>query len=707
MKKHSLALSILLTGTFLVTTISSAGYTQVVVPQNLINQTQQQSGAGKQYDSTDLTLPEDQQKEKQKLDAEGDDTEKVEIDAPEPPQAQKLQSAKFLVNDVSVTGVSVFEDEEIEAIVSEFEGQNLTLEDLGGLVDQINQLYRSQGYLTTQAYIPPQDIEGGNVQIEVLEGHIGTIAVTGNKFYKTWMLERNIPQEPGDVLNIRDLEDALNRINQQENFRLKAVLSPGSQTGDTDIRLELAERQPWQIAGTFDNQGRPFIGFYRYGAEVTSQNMTGIGDKFYARWIGAHGKRTNVALAGYTLPLNRHGTELSYNFAYSRVNPHLGLRRGNPDIRGTAVTHQALITQPLDKNRTFVADAGFNWKYINSYSNIGSKSSVMTRTGRVQIASMQAGVNFDKVDRFGRTFARTQVTVAPDWGSKRYDQFMKLESFFQRLVRLPKNNLLILRGNWHYSPHELTPAEQMQIGGAFSVRGYTEGLLSGDRGWSFGVEDRFPIPGLRKLSPYLADRVQGAVFFDYGQTWLDRKNALFIQGVSNTLNRQLLMSVGGGFRARLNRYAQGFVDLSWGLVNRTSVEPTRSGHNMRVHFGIRSELLPDKLKEHDTGEAEIIKEAFGSKAEKKLAKKEAKARRKAAKKQAKEVATENIEAPVADAEMDASLNEVFGANAVDEELFSSEEESEINENESINFDVINLDVDDSDEAEGIPTSSAF
>ncbi len=696
MKKYSLALSIVLTGSFLATSLLSTGYTQVVVPQNLINQTQQQSGAGKQYDSGDLTLPEEQRKEKQKFDAEGEEKEKVEIDVPEPPETQKLQSAKFLVNEIQVAGVTVFENEEVEAIVSEFKGKSLTLEELGGLVDQLNQLYRSQGYLTTQAFIPPQDIQGGVVQIEVLEGRIGTLAVTGNKFYKTWMLERNIPQEPGDVLNIRDLEDALNRINQQENFRLKAVLSPGTQTGETDIRLELAERQPWQVAGTFDNQGRPFIGFYRYGAEVTSQNVTGIGDKFYARWIGAHGKRTNVALAGYTLPINRHGTELAYNFAYSRVNPHLGLRRGNPDIRGTAVTHQALVTQPLDKNRTFVADAGFNWKYINSYSNIGSKSSVMTRTGRVQIASMQAGLNFDKVDRFGRTFARSQVTVAPDWGSQRYDQFVKLESFFTRLVRLPKNNLLILRGNWHYSPHELTPAEQMQIGGAFSVRGYTEGLLSGDRGWNFGVEDRFPIPGLRKVSPYLADRIQGAVFFDYGQVWLDKKSPLFIQGVSNTLSRQLLLSVGGGFRARLNRYAQGFVDLAWGLSNRSSVEPTRSNHTMRVHFGIRSELLPDTLKKHDTGEPELIKEAYSSKEEKKLAKKEAKRLRKLAKDEAK---TEESE-------------EVFGANAVDEsevmtpeeQLFSPEEAFE--ENGAINLDVINLDASDA-EMDTVPTSSAF
>ncbi len=543
--------------------------------------------------------PKDLDREQRRLEQK-EDVPEVKIDVPEPGPSVQLQSPRFQVNDITVNGVTVYRPEKIEEMVSQYEGQSLTLDELGKLVDEINKLYRGDGYLTTQAYIPPQDIQEGRVAIQVLEGRIGTISVSGNKFYRTFVLERNIPQQPGEVLNIRDLEDALNRINQRENFRLKAVLSPGDETGETDIRLEIAERQPWQIAGTFDNQGRPFIGMYRYGVELTNQNLTGMGDRLYARWIGARGDGTNVALAGYALPLNRFGTEAAYNFGYSRVNVDLDIRN-QPKIEGSAANHQVLLSQPLDKNRTWVVDAGFNARNISSYID-------NVRTNRDSIYSLQFGLNFDQVDRWGRTFARGQFTVAPDWGGSHNEQFSKYEVFFTRLIRLPWRNMLILRANTQLTPDALPPAEQFQIGGAFSVRGFTEGVIVGDRGWNFGVEHRWPIPFLRSTSPYLADRVQGAFFFDFGQAWLDKSNPAYIGGLSHQPSRTMLISAGTGVRARLTRYAQGFVDFGWGLVDRSVVEPTAQP-TFRVHFGIRSELLPDKIVSRDTGEAEVIKES--------------------------------------------------------------------------------------------------
>ena len=215
---HSLAFSICLTGAvvaapFVTSLLSLEAEAQVQT------QIQPQQDPVQQYRPSELSLPEEERSEKQKIAPESD-AEKVKIDAPEPGPSQKLQSPQFMVEEIEVTGVTIFEPDVIEQMIAEYEGQNLTLEELGTLVDDLNKLYRDQGYLTTQAYIPPQDIEGGKVKIEVLEGKIGTISVSGNKFYRTWALERNIPQEPGEVLNIKDLETSLNRMNQQENFMI-------------------------------------------------------------------------------------------------------------------------------------------------------------------------------------------------------------------------------------------------------------------------------------------------------------------------------------------------------------------------------------------------------------------------------------------------------------------------------------------------------
>ncbi|MBK8190117.1 MAG: ShlB/FhaC/HecB family hemolysin secretion/activation protein [Vampirovibrionales bacterium] len=551
---------------------------------------------GLQSDPDDLTLPEAQRKDRKNSLDQKTDVEQVKLDVPEPASAKVGKSPVFHVNEITVEGVSIFKAAEIDAMTAEYKGKDLTLEDLNKLVEDLNQLYRSKGYLTSQAYIPPQDIVGGKVLIQVQEGKIGAIKIAGNRFYRTWAIERNLPQEPGDVLNIRDLEKSLNRINQQENFRLKAVLSPGEQAGQTDLRLDVAERQPWQIALTTDNQGRPYIGFYRYGVELTNQNLLGIGDKLFAKWIGARGDGTNVVMAGYTLPLSRFGTEVSYNFAYSKVNVLLPIG-DPPEIEGTSQSHSVIFSQPLNANRNVVVDAGFNFKNIYSFFN-------NDRTNHDGIYSAQFGMNVDKVDRLGRTFMRGQFTFAPDWGGKYNRKFSKYEVMFTRLTRLPLNNLLIMRANAQFSPDALPSAEQFQIGGNASVRGYTEGLITGDRGWSFTLEDRFPIPLLRRVSPFLADRIQGALFFDLGQAWLDESNLAYVPALSHQPGRTLLVGGGVGLRARISRYAQGFVDLGFGMVDRQHLSALETADpTLRVHFGIRSELLPDVVRFDDNSAA--------------------------------------------------------------------------------------------------------
>jgi len=118
-----------------------------------------------------------------------------------------------------------------------------------------------------------------------------------------------------DPLNISQLEKNLRRINRAGDFQVKATLSPNPIPGKTDIRLDVQERQPLQVSLLYDDQGRQTIGTQRWGTEFTNRNVSGIGDRFTARWIGAAG--TQAALASYFVPLNRFGTELGSTFSFS------------------------------------------------------------------------------------------------------------------------------------------------------------------------------------------------------------------------------------------------------------------------------------------------------------------------------------------------------------------------------------------------------
>ncbi len=505
----------------------------------------------------------------------------VKLDVPEPPTIVEVEGNQFHVIKIEVQGNTLIDAKVLNPVVAPFEGKDLTLNDLGQAVEKINELYRKRGFLTSIAYIPPQDISQGNVVIRVLEGQVGNISVAGNKFYRTGILARYLDQGTGDPLNIPQLEKNLRRINRQGDFRVRATLSPNDTPGKTNIKLDVEERQPWQIGLIADNQGRPTIGTQRWGTELINRNVSGIGDRFTARWIGAAG--TQAALASYFVPLNRYGTELGTTFGFSHVNVDLkGGNHGNL-IAGEAINYGLILSQPLNREHTFVADTGLNFRRVSSWLN-GNRDSVQD-----DIRSLQFGLNFDKFDRYGRTFARAQTSMGTTWfGGNR--QFWKAQTTVNRIVRLPKNNFLLLRSYAQFTPDALPPAEQFQLGGAYSVRGYTEGVLIGDRGYQFSIEHRWPVPGLRLASPWLADRVQGATFFDYGRTWMDASNSRTPQR-----SEKSLASAGLGVRFRLTQYMQGFVDFGFGLLSRSDIEPNAQP-TARIHFGVRSDLLSDTYK---------------------------------------------------------------------------------------------------------------
>ena len=210
-----------------------------------------------------------------------------------------------------------------------------------------------------------------------------------------------------------------------------------------------------------------------------------------------------------------------------------------------------------------------------------------------------------------RTFLQTDQdgTLVPVTAGSR--QFWKASGFFTRVHRMPwQGHLLVLRAAAQFTPDDLPPAEEFQIGGAFSVRGFTEGLLIGDQGYNASAEYRMPIPGLHYVSDWLSNRVQVAGFFDMGQAFTDRSNPAFNRGGHSTSRqRTLLMGTGVGLRARVTRFAIGFVDFGFPLSKQASIEPL-SFPDMRVHFGLRSDLLDNSFKERGTEPTPVKQKAF-------------------------------------------------------------------------------------------------
>lgn len=505
--------------------------------------------------------------------------EQIKLDAPQ--QKAETENSQLMIptRQVRIEGVTILKPEELRPIVEPYIGKEQTLNQLNALAQAIADLYHKRGYLTADAYLPPQDIVDGVLTIRVQEGRVGKISIEGSKYYRAKLVKNMLSQKPGGMLNFRVLERELNRSNRlSDGYQVKAFLAAGDKPGQTDLHIRMAERQPLQITGVADNQGRPLIGLYRGGIDVRSDSLTGNADRFNASWRA--NPNMQVAYGSYSLPLNRFGTRLNTNGGF--VQSHVLLPVKNPpDIMGKSISAGVSLSQPLDRDRHFTLDTGVLWNRVNSYFD-----GDLTRTNEVR--AWQTGLNFNRYDRWGRTFSRVESTVAFG-GAPNTKPFWKFENYAYRVFVLPRNHLLILHSNAQLTPDALPSSQQFQIGGVNSVRGYTEGLLFGDRGINLGAEYRFPFPVIKKLQ----SRVQLSLFYDYGRVWMDHSNPLFVKGISTLPQRTTLQSVGFGVNARLTRFLDGFINVGFGLSARSQVEPLGTQPTARIHFGIRSNLLSE------------------------------------------------------------------------------------------------------------------
>lgn len=117
---------------------------------------------------------------------------------------------------------------------------------------------------------------------------------------------------------------------------------------------------------------------------------------------------------------------------------------------------------------------------------------------------IHAGINADQVDPFGRTFLVNDFIFGVPWlgASDKHDArlsransgagFFIYDVSLNRIHPVYNQTYLMLKGAAQLSPDRLVSAEQFDIGGVYSVRGYPQSDYLGDYGMSGSAELRVP-----------------------------------------------------------------------------------------------------------------------------------------------------------------------------------------------------------------------
>lgn len=505
-----------------------------------------------------------------------------------------LMSKKFKLNSIKYTGNTVFKTDDLNKISQELIGKDVTLNDINNVANAVTNIYRKQGYLTTRAYVPAQVLKDGVVEIRVVEGTIGNIKVEGAKWVKATYIKNNILKnndiDKNKIFNVNDLSKSMAEVNSPSYIKGKVTLEKGAEQGQTDIVLDVQDRFPFKFAVGWNNQGQDVVGVQRAGLYTSLDNVTGIGDKLWANNSFASG--TYGLDTGYSVPLGYKGDRLT--FGYSLSNTNLGKEYKSYDINGKSHNFSTSIIHPIKKGDNYSVDSRIAFDMMHSDTTIFGGSNL----NKYEVRALRTGVSANKTDSHGRWFGDFTVSTGiPLLGATENNnhgmpdsKFVKFNTLLTRLQKLPHNCLGIMRLNTQFATSTLLPAEQMQLGGAYTVRGFDQSALLGDNGYVLSFEGRTPIPFLPKTVnvPYwkdktvavpLKDSLRLAAFYDQGWTKV-------IQQDITESHRNFFQSVGVGLRVYVGKYMTANFDLGVPLGRKRY-----DGQNaVGFHFGLSSDL---------------------------------------------------------------------------------------------------------------------
>jgi hemolysin activation/secretion protein len=158
------------------------------------------------------------------------------------------------------------------------------------------------GYVNSGAVLPDQEVSGGVVRLEIVEGQLETVEITGTRSLDARFLERRVRLGAGRPLDIVALQERLQLLLLDPSIeRLDARLLPGSAPGQA--RLEVAvEERPASSRSTSapPTTSRPASAAPAASWPVTWRNLLGRGDPLRLTLRGSEGLR-EVGF-GYAFP---------------------------------------------------------------------------------------------------------------------------------------------------------------------------------------------------------------------------------------------------------------------------------------------------------------------------------------------------------------------------------------------------------------------
>lgn len=355
----------------------------------------------------------------------------------------------------------------------------------------------ARGYITARILAEPQDLRAGTLRLTLVPGRIRSIRFAeGTPARATkW---NALPARPGDLLNLRDIEQGLENFKRIPTADADIKITPGEQPGESDIVIHWQQAFPMRFTLSVDDSGSKATGKYLGSITAAADHLLTLNDLFYLSFNhdlggGASGKKGSQAYtAHYSIPygywlLGVTTSDSAYHQSVAGINQTY-LYSGesqNGEIRLSRLIYRDAVRKTTlslrgwtRASRNYVEDIEID----NQRRRTSGWEAGLTHREFVGLAIFDA--NFAYRRGTGARHALAAPEDATGDGASRL-QLMTADAQLSVPFKLGSQALrysLAGRAQWNRTP--LVPQDRFGIGGRYTVRGFDgENILSADRGW--------------------------------------------------------------------------------------------------------------------------------------------------------------------------------------------------------------------------------
>lgn len=395
----------------------------------------------------------------------------------------------FYIENINLLGDTLLSSSIKSKLTSSYHSHCLTLSKIKYVAKIITNHYIELGYVTSQAFIPEQGLTNKKLIIKIIEGKIESIDIENSPPRLVNMI---FPNHIGAALNLRDLEQGLEQLNRSSSAKYTIDIQPSHKNGYSRIFVyKKSAKIPLNGQLSIDNSGVRATGKQLITGNIVADSLLGIGEQ----WAFSINTDLDITHSHYS---RYYAASLYVPYGYWSYHYQLYQNKTLQPfyIANTLYPYEGRNTnQQLDINRLVYRDSKQRFTLQGSLKHKNANTQLAQQTLEISSPTLSSiNLNpqystilgngyftFNPTFEWGVSiFGASPDTIAEDAPRSHYRK-ISLSSSYQ--IYLNQDVFYLTSFYGQYTPDNLYSIERINIGGQYSVRGYKEQSLSGNRGF--------------------------------------------------------------------------------------------------------------------------------------------------------------------------------------------------------------------------------